>query len=243
MGFFDAYGRPTKIQILNVENMGSAAIINYKATYPDGITKNYRKNVKNFYSSYMYSTSPSIKKVECLGKVFIGLIKSDVRILFLVTLSDRTVDIIQEKEATSRCNDMLAKSLDEGDSSYEAETASYSRPEKKEERIEEDLDIPIEILPNLYSLSLSNIALKHHVSSGFNYVTLKCKVNFRLNGRKEGKRKIIFTSYDKNDGVVQIKGDYDKYHFTEAGFEFVDVCFDDYGNRPIYKISVSVREP
>ena len=72
---------------------------------------------------------------------------------------------------------------------------------------------------------------------------MKCKVNFRLNGRKEGKRKIIFTGYDKNDGIVEIKGDYDKYHFTEAGYEFVDVCFDGYDKTPIHKITVSVREP
>lgn len=244
MGFFDDYGRATKIQILNVENMSSTAMINYKASYPDGIVKTHRKNVKNLYSSYMYSTSPSIKKAECLGKVYIGLIKSDVRILFLVTLTDRTVDIIQEKQGTTGCNDMLAKCLDEeGSSSGPKPTPTYSTPEKKDEKLIEDLDIPIEILPNLYSLSLSNIALKHHITKDFNYVTLKCKVNFRLNGRKEGKRKIIFTSYDKSDAVVEIKGDYEKYHFTEAGYEFVDVCFDGYDKTPIHKITVSVREP
>ena len=243
MGFFDDYGRPTKIQILNVENMSSTAMINYKASYPDGIVKTHRKNVKNLYSSYMYSTSPSIKKAECLGKVYIGLIKSDVRILFLVTLTDRTVDIIQEKQGTTGCNDMLAKCLDEDTPEEKESTYTRSSTSAPPQDVVEDIDIPIEILPNLYSLSLSNVALKHHITKDFNYVTLKCKVNFRLNGRKEGKRKIIFTSYDKNDGVVEIKGDYEKYHFTEAGYEFVDVCFDGYDKTPIHKITVSVREP
>ena len=243
MGLFDSYRRPCKIQILDVENQGSAAIIAYKATYSDGTVKSCRKNVKYLFSSSVYAKNPTVQGVECLGKVYIGIIKSDVRYLFLVSLSDKTVDIVQEKQGTARCSEMLSRSLDEEGSFGEEKTAAPAiRFEGKKKRFVEDLDIPIEILPNLYSLSLSNIALKHHLCDDLNYLTLKCKVNFCLNGRKEGKRYILFTSYDDKGGVVEIKGDYKKVHFTEAGYEFVDICFDDYGNRPISKISVSVRE-
>ena len=38
--------------------------------------------------------------------------------------------------------------------------------------------------------------------------------------KKEGKRYIIVTSYDEKDGVLDVYGDYDKHHFTEAGIGF-----------------------
>ena len=68
------------------------------------------------------------------------------------------------------------------------------------------------------------------------------KINYYLNGRKEGKRYIIFTSYDTQDRVIEIKGEHKKYTFTEAGNEFVEVCFSDYGNNPVSKIGVSIKE-
>ena len=113
--------------------------------------------------------------------------------------------------------------------------------------IVDDVEMPIEILPNLYSLSLSNIALKHHQSfenweKKFDYVTLKCRVNYCLNGRREGMRHIVFTSYDAKDGVVEICGNYKKYRFTELGYEFVEICFDNFHQKPFCKISVSIRE-
>ena len=77
---------------LNVENDGSKAMINYKATYADKASKNIRINVKYLSTYFLYSsTEPHIIKAECLGKVYIGLINNDVRLLFLVTLSDRTI--------------------------------------------------------------------------------------------------------------------------------------------------------
>lgn len=110
-----------------------------------------------------------------------------------------------------------------------------------------ELNIPIEVLPNLYSVSLSNISIKHELvyDNGikkFDYVTLKCRVNYRLNGRKEGKRRIIFTSYDQNDGVLDSWGEHKVFRFTDAGCEIVEVCFNDCDIKYPSKFSVSIQE-
>lgn len=243
MGLFDMPKRPKEIQLLNVENSSSTATVTYKATYDDKSTQNIRTDVRSLNSSFRYLVDPSITDVKYLGKVYIGFIKSDVRMLFLVRLSDGTVDIIQEKDDSERCADLLAKSNCENTFDNSAPSAEHNKYTKNSENI----DIPIEILPNLYSLSLSNLSLKHNVTyknsqKEFDYISLKCKVNYRLNQRKEGKRYIIFTSYDENDQVVEIRGDYEKYYFTEAGYEFVEVCFNEFDKYPIAKISVSVKE-
>ena len=113
----------------------------------------------------------------------------------------------------------------------------------KDKMIEKDINIPIQILPNEYNLSISNVALKHIISdigeSHFDYVTLKCRVNYSLNGKKAGKRKIIFVSYDLKDGVLEICGENKDYRFTELGFDFVEICFE---KSSLTGISVYIKE-
>ena len=113
----------------------------------------------------------------------------------------------------------------------------------QDRKIEKDIYVPIQILPNEYNLSISNVSIKHVVSdigeSHFDYVTLKCRVNYALNGKKAGKRKIIFVSYDGKEGVLEICGEYKDYRFTELGFDFVEICFE----KPSLKgISVYIKE-
>lgn len=248
MGFFDPPQRPVKIRLLNIAKRSTNPMVSYQATYSDKTTKTIQENVKLLGGLFFYSIGePHVIKAECLGKVRCGTFRNDVRFLFIITLSDHTVDIIQAKEGSSNCNTLLAMSLGVDTSAEDEPAATTTAPPPSSDRTVEDIDIPIEILPNLYSLSLSNVSLKHHVTSKngkveFNYVTLKCKVNYRLNGRKEGKRKIIFTSYDDKDGIIETRGNYDTYRFTEAGYEFVEVCFNDFGTYPFCKISVSVKE-
>lgn len=108
---------------------------------------------------------------------------------------------------------------------------------------EKDMSIPVQILPNEYDLNLSNVSIKHIICDvgelHFDYVTLKCKVNYSLNGKKAGKRQIIFVSYDTKDGVLEICGDHKEYKFTELGFEFIEICF----KKPqLTGISVYVKE-
>jgi hypothetical protein len=105
------------------------------------------------------------------------------------------------------------------------------------------MDIPVQILPNEYNLRLSNVSIKHVISdvgeSHFDYVTLKCRVNYSLNGKKEGKRRIIFVSYDAKDGVLEICGSHKEYKFNGLGFEFVEICFD---KPQLTGISVYIKE-
>ena len=110
-------------------------------------------------------------------------------------------------------------------------------------KYEKDMDILVQVLPNEYDLSLTNVSIKHVISDvgelHYDYVTLKCRVNYSLNGKKQGKRKIIFVSYDTKDGVLEICGEYKEYKFTELGFEFVEVCFE---KPQLTGISVYIKE-
>lgn len=247
MGFFDPPKRPTKIKLLNVENKSSKAIITYMATYADKSTQNIRMPVQYLRSSFYYLSNPRIIKAECLGKVYIGFIKSDVRLIFLVTLSDGTMDMIQEQEGTTRCNNLLAKTMNE-DPSEDTHKDTYKNTTTKsnktgDRRMEKDMNIPIQILPNEYNLSVANVSLKHVISdvgtSHFDYVSLKCRVNYSLNGKKAGKRKIVFVSYDTKGGVLEICEQYPETKFTDVGFEFVKINFD---KPQLTGISVYVKE-
>ena len=251
MGFFDSPPRPVKIKLLNVENGGSNAVISYMAIYANKSTENFRVNVKLLKSSFYYLANPRMTKAECLGKVYIGILKTDVRLLFVVTLSDGTVDLIQEQEGTNRCNNVLALSMSE-EYSEEVTTKAKAEPSttaatNQWEHFETDLDIPIEILPNLYSLSTSNVSIKRRQTyengiKKYDTLAFKCRVNYSLNGRKEGKRYIIITTYDEHGGVKDIRGEYDKHHFTAAGFEFIEWNFDNYDKYTISKIGISIKE-
>lgn len=245
MGSYNISGRPSKIKLLNIENPHSSAFVTYEATYKDKSSQIIRADVKKLNTSKQYKHNPHIVSEELLGTVYTGLIKSQTRLIFIVTLSDFTVDIIQETEGSAECNAVLAKCVKE-ERGY-SESLSEELEPAPTDRLVEDISIPIEVLPNLYAVRLSNVSLKHHLTyengkKTFDYVTLKCKINYYLNGRKEGKRYIIFTSYDTQDRVIEIKGEHKKYTFTEAGSEFVEVCFSDYGNNPVSKIGISIKE-
>ena len=91
------------IQILNVEEHISNIIINYAQTYSDGGRKVCRRNVK-FLDGYCAWLMPKpIVSAECIGKVYCGVLRNDARLLFIVKLSDGSVQLIQSKEGTSDC--------------------------------------------------------------------------------------------------------------------------------------------
>ena len=111
---------------------------------------------------------------------------------------------------------------------------------------ETTIRIPIEILPNLYSLELHDAVTTHHISvtssQTFNYVTLDFRFTYNLNGRKEGKRRLIITSYNTAGQILEIKGEFKPFVFTEAGTDVMQVCFNNCDKNMPAKITVLVRE-
>ena len=240
MRLLSLFERPKKITVIDVDNN----IVTYVAAHADGRKETLRRGIKILSSSAAHSKAGRIKAVEFIGKVNLGFLRNDTRWLFLLTLSDGTMDIVREKDGSAACRALIALALENEDG---ATSDEYTTVAARRDHVTSEPQIPLEILQNLYSLSVSNLSIKHHITyengeKEFDYLTLKCKVNYTLNGRREGKRHLIFTSYDERGGVIDIRGESKKYHFTEAGYEFVEVCFDDFGNKPVSKISLSVKE-
>ena len=127
-------------------------------------------------------------------------------------------------------------------------TSENRTPSVRKDYISEtNVDIPVDILPNLYSLSISNISMKHYIriengKTSFDYVTFKFRFSYQLNGRREGKRRLIVTSYDSNGGIIEVNGEYDVFRFTEAGVDVMEVCFNKCDKSMPKKISIMVRE-
>ena len=85
------------IQLLNVEDRGSNVLVNYTQIYGNGSKKTLRKNVKDLGGYYSFFSPKPIVFAECLGKVYCGIIKSDVRLLFAVRLNDGSAQLIQTR--------------------------------------------------------------------------------------------------------------------------------------------------
>lgn len=100
------------IQILNIEDHGSNVLINYAKTFGDGTKKTYRTHVKDLGGYYHFFSPKPIATAICLGKVYVGIIKSDCRILFTVRLVDGTSELIQVKEGSSESLKLLQLSDD-----------------------------------------------------------------------------------------------------------------------------------
>lgn len=111
---------------------------------------------------------------------------------------------------------------------------------------ETTIHIPVEIMPNLYSLELHDVAMKHHIGRvgkyDSNYVTMGFRFSYHLNGRKEGKRRLIITSYNANGELLEIKGDFTPFIFTEAGIDVMQICFNNCEKKMPARITVLVRE-
>lgn len=89
-----------EIFILDVEDEH----INYAVEYVDGTTKTFRRRTKGFDS---YFESDDIIYAVTVGKVYLGVIRTDTRIIFIVTHRDMSKDILVIKEGWSSCNELL----------------------------------------------------------------------------------------------------------------------------------------
>ena len=91
------------IQILNLEEHISNIIINYAQIFSDGSRKVCRRNIKHLGSYYECLAPKPIVSAECIGKVYCGVLRNDARLLFIIKLSDGSVQLIQSKEGSRDC--------------------------------------------------------------------------------------------------------------------------------------------
>ena len=109
-----------------------------------------------------------------------------------------------------------------------------------------NVDIPIEALSNIYSLSIQHPTVKYikeKLKDGriFEHISIDCELHYKLNGRKEGKRHFVFSYYDQNGNVVS-HSETTPYRLTDTGMEIVHIeHYVPWGSIP-QKIGVSVRE-
>lgn len=103
MGLFTQYDetKTTAIKLLDANDHGSNVWVAFQVSYKDGTKKVVRSHVKDLGRYYYLNGKPKpIKKAEHLGTAYCGWLKSDGRTLFIVTLADDTVQLIQVKEGS-----------------------------------------------------------------------------------------------------------------------------------------------
>lgn len=116
------------IDLLNVEDRGSTAMITFKVRYFDNTVRTIRTNVKNLGGYSVGFLPKPIRCAEFLGKVYIGILKSDVRLLFVAAMTDGTVQLLQEKQGSSGCTKLL--------SLCSTEPPEHSPPPSKDQKTE-----------------------------------------------------------------------------------------------------------
>lgn len=109
-----------------------------------------------------------------------------------------------------------------------------------------DIDIPIEALSNIYSLSIEHQTVKYkkeifNDGKVFEHISIDCEIHYKLNGRKEEKRRFVFSYYDQNGNIVS-HSETIPYRLTDSGMEIVHIeHYVPWGSIP-KRIGVSVRE-
>ena len=88
------------IQLLNIEDRGSNVLVNYSKIYRNGNKEVCRAHVKNIGGYYRFFSAKPIVAAECIGKAYLGLVKNDVRILFVARMNDGSAELIQVKQGS-----------------------------------------------------------------------------------------------------------------------------------------------
>ena len=103
MGLFTQYDetKTKAIKLLDVNDYGTHVWVTFQVCYKDGTKKVVRSHVKDLGRYYRLNGSPKpFKKAEHLGTAYCGMLKTDRRTLFVATLTDDTVQLIQVKEGS-----------------------------------------------------------------------------------------------------------------------------------------------
>ena len=87
------------IELVDVIDRGSQVAVTFLVRYQDGTKKVLTSNVKTMDSYVHLCGGPSnIPSARALGSVYLGILKTDGRTLFVVKLHDGTSQLIQVKE-------------------------------------------------------------------------------------------------------------------------------------------------
>jgi len=95
------------VKLLDVIDRGSNVIVLYSQIFENGSKQIVRKNVKNLGGYYNCLNPKPIRSAECLSIVYCGIIKTDVRMLFKIILTDGSAQLIQLKEGSRECMKLL----------------------------------------------------------------------------------------------------------------------------------------
>ena len=115
MGLFTLYDetKTKSIELLEVNDYGSNVWVTFLVRYKNGTKEVARSHVKDLGRYCQLSGKPKpIKKAEHLGTVYCGMLKNDRRTLFIITLTDDTVQLIQVKEGSGEYRKLMALSYD-----------------------------------------------------------------------------------------------------------------------------------
>jgi hypothetical protein len=114
------------IRILNIEDHGVNVLVNYTKIYRDGAKEAFRTHVKDLGRYYRFFTPKPIVSAVCIGKVYLGVIKNDCRILFIVRLEDGSAQLIQVREGAPESLKLLQ--LSEKDSNPDSIPNEPAKP-------------------------------------------------------------------------------------------------------------------
>ena len=92
--------RVVDVELMYVKDHGSSVIIIYSQLLENGSKRLVRKKVKDIGGYYSCLKPKSIKSAEYLEEVYCGIIKNDIRELFIIRLTDGSSELIQVKSCS-----------------------------------------------------------------------------------------------------------------------------------------------
>ena len=95
------------VQIMGAEERWANILINYTKTYSDGKKEACRSNVKSLDGYDPCQATGPIQSAECIGQVYCGALRNDVRFLFLAKKADGAVQLIQERAGSDDCRKLF----------------------------------------------------------------------------------------------------------------------------------------
>lgn len=103
------YTKVVDIQILNLEERIFNIMIRYAKIFSDGHTEVCRRNVKYLGGYYEGLKAKPVVSAAYIGKVYCGVLRNDPRLLFMIHLSDGSVQLIQAREGSAESMKLFSR--------------------------------------------------------------------------------------------------------------------------------------